>query len=67
MQHDPDLMHHMILTSIWSYVLLTNQALTQQSQSALRMIHVSSIASDLMMPWGSLYAGTKRFNEVFAS
>jgi len=61
----------MIHTNVRPYVLLSkyatlnflNHASEHQHKSA--MIHTASIASDLCMPWSSVYSGTKRFNDIF--
>lgn len=61
----------MIKTNIYPYVLMSKYATlnflkhADQHDHKVGLIHTSSIASDLQMPWSSIYSGTKRFNEVF--
>ena len=62
----------MIRTNIRPYVLFTKYGTLHFKEHAhthtnkVAMIHTASIASDLCTPWGGVYSGTKRYNEVFA-
>ena len=56
-------MHHDLLFSKYATLNFLKHANEHKHKTAL--IHTSSIASDLAMPFGGVYSGTKRFNEVF--
>jgi short-subunit dehydrogenase len=62
----------MIRTNIVPYVLFSKYATlnflahAHEHSHKVALIHTSSIASDLCLPFASVYSATKRFNEVFA-
>ena len=56
-------MHHAVIFSKYATLNFLKHAGEHNHKTAL--IHTSSIASDLAMPFSSVYSGTKRFNEVF--
>jgi NADP-dependent 3-hydroxy acid dehydrogenase YdfG len=72
MDQSPQVMQEMIRTNIRPYVLFTKYGTLHFKEHAhthtnkVAMIHTASIASDLCTPWGGVYSGTKRYNEVFA-
>jgi short-subunit dehydrogenase len=55
--------HHDVIFSKYATLNFLKHAGEHNHKTAL--IHTSSIASDLAMPFSSVYSGTKRFNEVF--
>lgn len=56
-------MHHDVIFSKYATLNFLKHADEHSHKTAL--IHTSSIASDLPMPFASVYSGTKIFNEVF--
>jgi len=56
-------MNHDLIFSKYAVINFLKHAKEHTHKTAL--IHTSSIASDLAMPFAGVYSGTKRFNEVF--
>ena len=56
-------MNHDLIFSKYAVINFLKHANEHNHKTAL--IHTSSIASDLAMPFAGVYSGTKRFNEVF--
>lgn len=55
--------HHDLIFSKYATLNFLKHASEHNHKTAL--IHTSSIASDLGMPFAGVYSGTKRFNEYF--
>ena len=64
----------MVHTNIRPYVLFSKYGTlnflnhSNEHYHKVAMIHTASVASDMnALPWGSIYSGTKRFNDIFAT
>ncbi|CDW89675.1 short chain dehydrogenase reductase family protein [Stylonychia lemnae] len=64
---DPQRVQDMITVNIFTQVFMTKytRLLVKQNQNKSAFVHLSSILSQLPLPFHAQYSATKRFNDVF--